>query len=90
MTVLPKENWVTTLLADNKLTTAINNATAIGEEGESYSNLHRLFLLLNSWKCIAYVYGITEYTEQIAGIIIWKSGGIKKTYPVPTNGTPNP
>ena len=44
---LSKENWVATLLADNKLTTAINNATAIGEEGESYSNLHKLFALLN-------------------------------------------
>lgn len=45
---LSKENWVTTLLADNKLATAINNATAIGEGGESYSNLHKLFTLLNS------------------------------------------
>ena len=45
---LSKENWVVTLLADNKLATAINNATAIGEEGESYSNLHKLFTLLNS------------------------------------------
>ncbi|MDE6278865.1 MAG: RloB domain-containing protein, partial [Paramuribaculum sp.] len=45
---LSKENWVTTLLADNKLTTAINNATAIGEEGESYSNLYKLFALLKS------------------------------------------
>lgn len=45
---LSKENWVATLLADNKLTTAINNATAIGEEGESYSNLHKLFAILNS------------------------------------------
>ena len=46
-TYLSKENWVATLLTDNKLTTAINNATAIGEEGESYSNLHKLFALLN-------------------------------------------
>lgn len=46
-TYLSKENWVTTLLADNKLTTAINNAVAIGEEGESYSNLYKLFSLLN-------------------------------------------
>ena len=44
---LSKENWVTTLVADNKLTTAINNATSIGEEGESYSNLHKLFALIN-------------------------------------------
>ncbi len=44
---LSKENWVATLLADNKLTTAINNAITIGEEGESYSNHHKLFVLLN-------------------------------------------
>ena len=40
---LSKDSWVVTLLADNKLTNAINNAIAIGEEGESYSNLHKLF-----------------------------------------------
>lgn len=45
---LSKDNWVVTLLADNKLVTAINNATAIGEEGESYSNLYKLFALLSS------------------------------------------
>ena len=45
---LSKENWVATLLADNKLTTAINNATVIGEEGESYSNLYKLFALINA------------------------------------------
>ncbi len=45
---LSKESWVATLLSDNKLTTAINNATAIREECESYSNLHKLFALLNS------------------------------------------
>ncbi len=45
---LSKENWVATLLADNKLTTAINNATTIGEKGESYSNLYKLFHLLNT------------------------------------------
>ena len=44
---LSKENWVATLLADNKLTTAINNATAIGEEGESYSTFHKLFAQIN-------------------------------------------
>ena len=44
---LSKENWVATLLADNKLTTALKNATAIGEDGESYSNLYKLFALLN-------------------------------------------
>ena len=45
---LSKENRVATLLSDNKLITAINNATAIGEDGESYSNLHKLFTLLTS------------------------------------------
>lgn len=44
---LSKDNWVATLLAENKLTTAINNAIVLGEEGESYSNLHKLFALLN-------------------------------------------
>lgn len=44
---LSKENWVAALLADNKLASAINNATAIGEEGESYSNIYKLFALLN-------------------------------------------
>ena len=45
---LSRDNWVATLLADNKLSTAISNAIAIGDEGESYSNLHKLFALLNS------------------------------------------
>ena len=45
---LSKENWVATLLSDNKLTTAINNAIVIGENGESYSNLHKLFALLGN------------------------------------------
>lgn len=44
---LSKENWVVSLLADNKLATAITNAIAIGNEGESYSNLHKLFALLD-------------------------------------------
>ena len=45
---LSRDNWVATLLADNKLSTAISNAIAIGDEGESYSNLHKLFAFLNS------------------------------------------
>ena len=45
---LSKENWVATLLSDNKLTAAINNAIALGENGESYSNLHKLFALLGN------------------------------------------
>lgn len=47
-TYLSKENWVATLLADNKLAAAISNAITAGNEGESYSNLYKLFLLLNS------------------------------------------
>ena len=45
-TYLSKENWFAALLADNKLSTAISNATTIGEEGESYSNLHKLFCII--------------------------------------------
>ena len=45
---LAKENWVASLLDDNKLTTAINNSIWIGNEGESYSNLYKLFSLLKS------------------------------------------
>ncbi len=45
---LSKEIWVESLLADNKLKTAINNAITIGDEGESYTHLHKLFTLLNS------------------------------------------
>lgn len=47
-TFLSKAQWVVTLLTDNKLANAIKNATVIGEEGESYSNLHKLFRLLNA------------------------------------------
>ncbi len=46
---LSKEVWVAELLVDNRLDTAIANAGMIGIEGESYSNLYKLFnsLLLN-------------------------------------------
>lgn len=40
---LSKEAWVLELLADNRLDTAIANANTIGMEGESYSNLYKLF-----------------------------------------------
>lgn len=43
---LSKESWETELLKDNKLSSAINNATSIGKSGESYSHLHKLFKLL--------------------------------------------
>lgn len=43
---LSKETWVFTLLADNRLDTALSNANAIGTEGESYSKLPKLFELL--------------------------------------------
>lgn len=40
---LSKETWVSALLADNCLNTALDNANAIGTEGESYSKLPKLF-----------------------------------------------
>ena len=40
---LSKETWVSELLADNRLDTAIINANLIGIEGESYSQLPKLF-----------------------------------------------
>jgi len=40
---LSKETWVSDLLSDNRLDTALDNANAIGTEGESYSNLPKLF-----------------------------------------------
>lgn len=47
LTFLSNENWVTALLANDKLPTAITNAKMLGEGGESYSNLYKLFALLN-------------------------------------------
>lgn len=40
---LSKETWVSDLLFDNRLNTALDNANAIGTEGESYSKLPILF-----------------------------------------------
>lgn len=40
---LSKETWVSDLLSDNRLNTALDNANAISIEGESYSNLPKLF-----------------------------------------------
>ena len=45
---LSNETWVNALLKDEKLKTAISNAVSIGEEGESYSHLHRLFSLMDN------------------------------------------
>ncbi len=45
---LSKEQWVADLNAFNRLATAISNATSISDEGESYSNLYKLFNLLTS------------------------------------------
>lgn len=42
---LSKDSWVNELVKDEKLTTAITNAISIGDGGESYSHLHRLFEL---------------------------------------------
>lgn len=47
-TFLARENWVSALSSDGRLAGAIANARAIGEAGESYSNLHKLFDLLDS------------------------------------------
>lgn len=43
---LSKEAWVNELVKDEKLKTAVKNALSIGDEGESYSHLYRLFELL--------------------------------------------
>lgn len=43
---LSKETWVAALLSDNRLATAISTANMIGMEGESYSNLFKLFEFL--------------------------------------------
>lgn len=44
---LSKEEWVSELLANNRLATAIVNANTLGMEGESYSKLPKLFNLLS-------------------------------------------
>lgn len=46
---LSKETWVTELAKDNKLIDAISRASKISD-GESYSNLHKLFVLLDADK----------------------------------------
>lgn len=43
---LSKETWVSELLSDNRLNTALDNANAIGTEGESYSKLPNLFEII--------------------------------------------
>lgn len=45
---LSKESWVNNLSKDEKLRTAISNAISIGDKGESYSHLHKLFDLLDN------------------------------------------
>ncbi len=47
LSFLSRETWVKELVKDGKLNTAISNAISIGDEGESYSHLHKLFDLLN-------------------------------------------
>lgn len=44
---LSKDAWVSDLLSDNRLDTALANANAIGTEGESYSRLPKLFEMIN-------------------------------------------
>lgn len=55
---LSKEQWVTELVKDGKLNTAISNAVAIGDNGESYSHLNRLFELLR--QKITPAFGMSE------------------------------
>lgn len=43
---LSKEIWVSDLLSDNRLDTALDNANAIGIEGESYRKLPELFEII--------------------------------------------
>lgn len=47
-TFLSQETWVRELVKDNKLQTAISNAKSIGDQGESYSNIFKLFSLLDN------------------------------------------
>lgn len=43
---LSKETWVSDMIADDRIVTAIANSKAVGTEGESYSNIHKLFEIL--------------------------------------------
>lgn len=45
---LSKESWVSAMLSDNRLDNALANANMIGPNGESYSNLTRLFEYLRA------------------------------------------
>lgn len=47
---LSKEAWVSELLADNRLNTAITNANTIGIDGESYSKMPKLFEIIDAKK----------------------------------------
>lgn len=47
---LSKEAWVSELLADNRLDTAIANANTIGIDGESYSKMPKLFEIIDTKK----------------------------------------
>ena len=45
---LSKEKWVADLLVDHRLETAIQRAEDFGMEGESYSNLHKAFEIVEN------------------------------------------
>lgn len=45
---LSRETWVSDLISDNRLDTALSNANAMGTEGESYSKLPELFQLIET------------------------------------------
>lgn len=51
---LSKETWVSDLLSDNRLDTAISNANTIGLEGESYSRLSKLFEIENIYTALPF------------------------------------
>lgn len=47
-TYLSKENWVESMISCDRMDSAISNAMEIGDSGESYSNLYKLFSHLHS------------------------------------------
>lgn len=46
---LSKEIWVSELIKGNKLNTAVANSILIGSFGESYTNIYKLFNLINKF-----------------------------------------
>lgn len=46
---LSKETWVSELIKGNRLNTAVANSILIGSFGESYTNIYKLFNLINKF-----------------------------------------